>query len=176
MNDRDRMKGTAAGQTDLGPLDEFDDLEVSDEDPDVRGWAVRAADDQRVGKVKELVVDRGAMRVRYLDVQLDRELAREDDRRVLVPIGAARLDESENEVRLPITSHEVQETPAWFGSTITREQETLVCGHYMPTNAQARSTQSSSDDFYQRDYFDENRFFGDRRSGRGDSSYLRRAP
>jgi hypothetical protein len=42
-------------------LDEMSDLEVADGDPDLRGWDVRTAHDEKVGTVKDLVVDTGLM-------------------------------------------------------------------------------------------------------------------
>lgn len=52
---------------------------VADGDPDVRGWAVIGNDGRRIGEVDDLLVDPAAMRVRYLEVRLDRSLL-EDSR------------------------------------------------------------------------------------------------
>ena len=49
----------------LVPLDQMDDFKVADGDPDVRGWDVVASDGQKVGHVEDLLVDPGAMKVRY---------------------------------------------------------------------------------------------------------------
>ena len=40
-----------------------------------RGWEVRTTEGRRIGKVDDLLVDRQAMRVKYLDVELDRDVA-----------------------------------------------------------------------------------------------------
>ncbi|HEV2853543.1 MAG TPA: PRC-barrel domain-containing protein [Thermoanaerobaculia bacterium] len=69
--------GTAAGTataSQIAPLKELKDYKVAKEDPDVRGWNVIGRDGRTVGEVHDLLVDTGAMRVRYLDVELDHGL------------------------------------------------------------------------------------------------------
>jgi hypothetical protein len=72
------------------PLSRLDDVEVVSGDPDVRGWEVVAADGRRLGRVDELLVDTGAMKVRYLEVGVDPALLA-GDRHVLIPVGYTRL-------------------------------------------------------------------------------------
>lgn len=50
---------------------------VAEGDPDVRGWDVMDRDGQRIGEVDDLLVDPEALKVRYLEVRLDRRLVRE---------------------------------------------------------------------------------------------------
>lgn len=98
----------------LRSLSELDDYEVADDDPDPRGWRVDAADGRKVGEVQELIVDAAAMKVRYLDVELDTsELGLSDrDRHVLVPVGFVRLDDRNDRVLLDaFTSSQVIEMP-----------------------------------------------------------------
>jgi uncharacterized protein (TIGR02271 family) len=77
------------------------DFEVAPGEPDVRGWDVVLGSDDVVGKVDDLIIDRSAGKVRYLDVDLDREATGLDkDRHVLVPIEDAQLDTGEEEVVL----------------------------------------------------------------------------
>src|SRR5919201_3039830 len=95
------MKETRATQPGgLVLLSDAKDLKVAEGNPDVRGWDVLAADGTEVGEVKDLLVDPGAMKVRYLVVELDKEVAGTDDRRVLIPVGAARLDDDDDKVLL----------------------------------------------------------------------------
>lgn len=71
------VAGTAAGTAtaaQIAPLKELKDYKVAKEDPDVRGWNVIGRDGRMVGKVHDLLVDTSAMRVRYLDVELDHDL------------------------------------------------------------------------------------------------------
>jgi len=85
----------------LARLDDLDDYKVADGDPDIRGWEVKTADGHKAGKVDCLIVDTGAMQVRFLDIELDRKaLKLNEDRHVLVPISNARLDDDHNDVLL----------------------------------------------------------------------------
>ncbi|HJX29551.1 MAG TPA: PRC-barrel domain-containing protein [Thermoanaerobaculia bacterium] len=47
---------------------------VAEGDPDVRGWDVMDRDGNRIGEVDDLLVDTRALKVRYLEVRLDRGL------------------------------------------------------------------------------------------------------
>ena len=86
----------------IAALSDLPDYEIADGYPEVRGWAVRDADDRSIGHVHDLLVDLGAMRVRYLDVELTpRFAAVEAERRVLVPIERVDLDGTGDVVVMP---------------------------------------------------------------------------
>jgi len=83
------------------------EYEVAPAEPDVRGWDVCLADDQKIGDVDDLIIDPTAGKVRYLDVDLDSSaLQLERNRHVLVPIAGAQLDTEEEEVLLAGMSRE----------------------------------------------------------------------
>lgn len=63
------MKGTSGGK--LRHLDDLDDVEITDGEPDPRGWDVKTPDGEKVGEVAGLLVDTGAMQVRYLELKLE---------------------------------------------------------------------------------------------------------
>lgn len=65
---------------------------VAEGDPDVRGWAVIGQDGRRIGEVDDLLVDTHAMKVRYLEVRLDRDLLGAGR-----PDGDARIVEGEKD-------------------------------------------------------------------------------
>lgn len=56
------------------PLSKLHNYRISEGDPDVRGWEVLGADGRMIGTVDDLLVDTEALRVRYLDVNLDSSL------------------------------------------------------------------------------------------------------
>lgn len=58
----------------LASLDGLTGYKVAEGDPDVRGWDVIGRDGRRIGEVDDLLVDTAALRVRYLEVRLDRRL------------------------------------------------------------------------------------------------------
>jgi sporulation protein YlmC with PRC-barrel domain len=83
----------------LASLDEMNDFKVAEGFPDPRGWDVKTADGRTIGKVKDLLVDKQAMRVKLLEVELRDEFASgRDDVRVHVPVASARLDDDHDDV------------------------------------------------------------------------------
>lgn len=78
----------------LQSLRDMGDYEVSREDTDVRGWTVVGADGQRVGTVRDLIVDTSRMKVEYLDVGPTGNDATE----IRVPVSSARIDTQKREV------------------------------------------------------------------------------
>ena len=104
----------------IAPLGEVDDFEVAEGYPDVRGWRVDSADGVEIGKVHELLVDLDAMRTRYLDVRLTNEVAAApEDRDVLVPIGAANVQQDHDVVRIPLTAERVGLLPPYLHGPVT---------------------------------------------------------
>lgn len=141
------------------PLDQLDDFQVAEGDPDVRGWEVRAADGRRIGEVDNLLIDTEAMKVRYLDVDLN-----DHDRHILVPIGYARLDESEDHVFVDsLTSEGLATLPVYDHQPLTREYEAALRGHYDRSD----TVTSTGADFYASDLYDADRFYSSRRGDRG---------
>jgi uncharacterized protein (TIGR02271 family) len=156
------------------PLGQLDDFKVAEGDPDVRGWQVVASDGRTIGEVDELLIDTNAMKVRYLDVEVENGLMAEPDRHVLVPIGYARLDRSADRVMVDnIASTDLRTMPAYDQSPVTRDYETSVRNSF-PGGAAATRVESGTGgmdtgmaaagthdtDFYTHDSFDDNRFYG----------------
>ena len=160
------------GEYRLARLDELDDYKVADGEPDPRGWEVRASDGRTIGKVDSMIADTGMMKVRYLDVELDRdELKLQEDRHILIPIGGATLDDKDDVVNLPMlsSSHIVNLMP-WNHDTISREDEHRLMAQY-----DARYTSAPSAEFYSHQHFNDQSFFGSRRGGGEGASYLTRS-
>ena len=109
----------------LRRLRDLTDLEVANNDPDVRGWTVRGNDGQALGMVFELIVEPGAMKVRYLDVELDARFhINEYENHILLPIGVASLDTEDDNVFVPaLNSESVLNYPHYVEIEITREYE-----------------------------------------------------
>lgn len=156
MADNDRNM-TPGG---LVPLDKADDYKIADGNPDPRGWDV-ISNGKKVGEVDKLIADLNALKVRYLDVELDDDFAGTKDRHVLIPIGAARLDDDNDNVLLQgMTRDALIGLPAFAANTpITRDYENSLrermTGSPIPPPRSGR-------DYYEHEHFDENRFFGKR--------------
>jgi hypothetical protein len=105
----------AARLTDVG------DCRLAASEPDPRGWHVLTAESLRVGEVLDLLVDLDAMRVCYLEVELDRDSLRlRKGVRVLVPTGSAWFNDDEEIVRLPLTASQLLRLPAYDPLSFTR--------------------------------------------------------
>lgn len=196
--DRDRDQGTERDVTPrLVHLDDLNDFQVADGDPDIRGWDVRTADGEKIGKVKDLVVDTGLMKVRYIEASIDKDvLNASDDRHVLIPIGSARLDDDEDDVYLSSAIIDPRTLPPYDRTALSREYELSLRDRF-PTSGvigdegtsrgidrapyadQERPLAASmgdrvrdDDDFYGGDLYDESRFFGQRRRGREGANYI----
>ena len=128
--------GTTGAASPLARLNDLDDYKVADGHPDIRGWEVKTADGRTVGKVGDLIVDTQALRVRYVDVELDRsvgELARDavtpgdQERHTLLPIGNVELDDRHDDVLVGgYTLEQVAGFPRYSGQSITGDYETRL--------------------------------------------------
>ena len=77
-NDRDRVvnpSDTSSGAT-LVHTRDLDKFELPKDQPDPRGWDVRSSDGTKLGKVEDLLLDTGQRRVRYVEVALDKDVAK----------------------------------------------------------------------------------------------------
>jgi len=104
-------------------LDQSDDFQVVEGEPDVRGWGVFGSDGRHIGEVHDLLVDTGAMKVRYLDVEADSELFSGDGgHHILIPIGYARLDEVDDRVQVDaLDSSRVADLPEYSHGQLTED-------------------------------------------------------
>lgn len=140
------------------PLRDLDDFKVAEGEPDVRGWAVIASDGRTIGEVDQLLVDTAAMKVRYLDVDVDDDLLEVDeDRHILIPIGYARLDPDQDRIYVDqMASTQVTTIPAYTREPLTRSYETTLGTAY-------GADRTAEDDFYAHDLYDADRFYASRR-------------
>ena len=158
------------------PLDELHDLTVAADDVDPRGWAVYSQDGQRLGEVKELLVDTAAMQVRYLEVEVDRGVAGApagagDNRRVLFPVGTARLDDADDRVFVNASAASVAGLPAYTrGGPVSRDHEDAVRSGFVTAAGTTAGTAAAPGeitaaelDYYNHDHYDTANFYGNRR-------------
>lgn len=107
---------TSIDTSNLRLLGQMDDFKVASDSTDVRGWDVLGRDGQKIGKVEHLLVDPGARTVRYLGVDLDRNLRYGMDHgdHVLIPVKDVRLShDSRRNVHFNRISTETGALPAY---------------------------------------------------------------
>lgn len=108
-------------------LDEVSDLEVADDNPDVQAWRVVTSDGVHVGNVEHLIIDRPAMKVRYLEVGLNgTAIGLNEHRDVLIPLADVDLNEQDEEVRVSTASAAaIARLPAFTGLPVEARYDEL---------------------------------------------------
>lgn len=111
--------------TKLFRLKDLKEYKVAKDEPDIRGWEVTGEDQSVLGVVHELIIDPELMKVRYLQVKLDKDLSvSKGDRYVLIPIGRAHLRRDERTVAVrSLNRSNVRFYPVYRGEAITRDYE-----------------------------------------------------
>jgi len=115
-------------------LSDARDVEVAPGEPDIRGWDVVTTDDRIIGEVDDLIVDENALKVRFIEIDLDKkELGLDRGRHVVAPIERAQLDTDQHQVvlagmsREAITSLPASADEAWrSGSTARPNADTTA--------------------------------------------------
>lgn len=119
-------------------LSAMDEHRVAKGSADPRGWAVVGGDGQKVGKVAELLVDRGAMKARYVDCDVDEDLLELErlDRHVLVPMERVRLDHDDHRVVVDgLFGRDVARYPVYTGLPLSEDAEREI-GHWFERPAE----------------------------------------
>lgn len=145
-------------------LGELDDYKVASDNPDVRGWDLLDRDNQKVGTVNELIVDLDRRKVRYLDVNPGNDTFRGDsEHRLLIPIGVARIDDSNNNVIVnELDRDRLNSFPPHSGGAITRDYENEVVSRFNSTNVDRTETRDDRADFYDNQLYNEENFYNKR--------------
>jgi len=133
-------------------INELSDYKISDGYPDVRGWDVKDVDNRVIGKVDNLLVNKDAERVVYLDVEVDksiidskydpygrpsqgdlREFVNKDgENHIIIPIGLVDVNQDSNYIYTDVIDHRTfAETKRYRkGDEINRNYENQVLGSY----------------------------------------------
>ena len=172
----DRARRASEGE--LAHLKDLKDFDIPKGEPDPRGWDVKTADGVKIGKVDDLLVDTGAGRIRYVEVKLKGDVAdRAEKDYVLIPVGAARLDDKSDDVIVSVDQAKLAGIPAYDRERLSRDYERSLRTYYEGVSARPAADQAADQDvdFYAHPQFDERSFFAGRREGREDRPYLTRA-
>ncbi len=151
------------------------DYTVAKGQPDIRGWDVRDGSGRKFGVVADLIFDIRANKVRYMVLNIfdTRELELEK-RTVLVPIGMAELDPTDNDVLLPsVTPFQLRALPRYDKSNLGAKAErdiSTVFGRGGFGDTAASTTAATQDDtdvdesFYNHEHFNEDNMYRRRRN------------
>jgi stress response protein YsnF len=143
------------------------DYKIKDGQPNIKGWPVKDGTGRKFGKVDELLFNPSSKKVRYMVVDLKGNEFSLRSRNVLVPIGKANLHENDDDVILPgVRAEQLEGLPDYEKGNITPSTESTIRSHFSETGSAERATTERDHDerFYEHEDFDEDRFYGKRRS------------
>ncbi len=143
------------------------DYEIVPNEPDIRGWDVRDESTRHIGKVEDLIFDPQARKVRYMVVKVDKDYGNQSNRNVLVPIGLAKLESTDEDAFLSgITTEQLAALPQYDG-TVTGDIEnkirTVLAG--AGSLALLNETGNNRDEFYNHDHFNDANLYGKNKEG-----------
>ena len=144
----------------LVKLSDAGDLRVAEGNEDIRGWEVRGQNGDKIGKVKDLLVDPTVMRARYMDVELSGGLFG-SGRRVLVPVGIARLSDDDDVVMVSADADTLRDYPEYDGSAVNRDYETSLRSRL---SGGAFAATANTNDYYDHDHYNDTGLYGSRRA------------
>ena len=154
---------------------DLDKFEIPKDQPDPRGWDVRSADGTKIGKVEDLLFDTAERRIRYIEVALAKDIAKSAARDyALVPIGQARLNDTDDDVIVDLSSTDLAGAPRYDRANLSRDYETSLRTwaqerkRDLRTDVRAGATADRDAGFYSSPEYDDQRFFArGRREGSG---------
>jgi sporulation protein YlmC with PRC-barrel domain len=133
-------------------------FEIAKGQPDIRGWDVRDDSRRMVGKVRELIFDLKARKVRYMVVDIGdvKELELEK-RTVLIPIGFAQLDSRDDDVIIHnVTPYQLRALPRYDKNHLGAKVDHDVSQVFGRPHSMSADGSDTDDSFYEHDYFNEN--------------------
>ncbi|WP_099712853.1 PRC-barrel domain-containing protein [Flavobacterium sp. 9] len=158
-------------------LDELSDYKIASNYSDVRGWKIVDSDNQTVGEIDNLWVNKDMQRVVYLDVKLDKRLL-EDSRNevrdviandngkefiykegashIIIPIGSVSINKDTKIVMANSLGYDTFRNTNRYDRqhNFDREYERRVMNSYYPQNNPDSVYYSDDDSFYNRREFD----------------------
>src|SRR5690606_18020278 len=112
--------------TRLNHLEELkgSNFEIAEGMPDIQGWKIVDITGEKIGKVKDMLFDKEARKVRYIITTINKDVDGLDNRDVLIPIGQAELNVPAEQVMIPNhTLIQLSGLPSYIPGEITSEQE-----------------------------------------------------
>lgn len=158
-------------------LNELSDYKIASDDPDVRGWQVKDADNRVIGKVDNLLVNKTTERVVYLDVEVDKSIIeanhdpygqpanadvhefinKDGENHIIIPVGLVNINYDPDYVITDKINHQTFAETKRFqkGSVVNREYEVVVLDSYGRNrenyDRDAHYTSTRRDDDFDRD-------------------------
>ncbi len=141
------------------------DFAIAKGESDIRGWDVRDATGRKYGSVLDLIFDIRTGKVRYLVLGiLDTKELELEKRTVLVPIGLAELDPTDNDVLLPtVNPFQLRALPRYDRSTLGAKTERDI-SFVFGRQTNAGSAPDTDEQFYNHEHFNQDNLYRKRGS------------
>ncbi len=145
-------------QNKLKELD-HSDYKIAEDQPHIDGWKILDTSGKKVGKVKDLLFDETALKVRYIITNLKNGDWLDDDREILIPIGQAQLDKDNERVVVPNVSADMVNALPHYNKVddLTYEDESRFRNSFAGTT----TGDYNRDNFYDHEHYDEEKFYAD---------------
>lgn len=138
------------------------DYKIAENQPNIDDWKILNSTDQKVGEVEDMLFDKTALKVRYIVTNLKKGDILEEDKKVLIPIGKARLDKKKKNVLVPnITRAQLTALPKYRkGEDLKQEDEFAIRNAFSGAGATGDSVGAyNRETFYKHEDFNEDRFY-----------------
>ena len=141
------------------------DFEIAEGMPDIQGWKIVNHTGEKIGKVKDMLFDKEARKVRYIITSLRDDITDLENREVLIPIGQADLDVTDKHVVVPnLTSAQLLTLPTYSKGEMTSEHEYAIRNTFLGTPEGGiipgtLDAPYNRETFYNDDSFNEGRFY-----------------
>jgi uncharacterized protein (TIGR02271 family) len=109
-----------ANFTGLTALSDVKNYKVAEDDPDVRGWDVVTTSGERVGSIRDLLIDRSRMKAEYF------VMSHEGGHDLLVPAASAQVNAGHRQV---LVSGELRDFERYTRSTSDLDSGVEAAGH-----------------------------------------------
>lgn len=136
------------------------DFEIAEGMTDILGWEITDYTGLIIGKVRDLLFDTNAKKVRYIITNLEG-----DSEGVLIPIGKVELDEDQNLVVVQdLTLRQLRGLPMYIKDNLTSEDEYAIQHLFQfyeskKLEAEKRDMAFNMDTFYNHKNFNEDHFY-----------------
>ena len=136
------------------------DYEIAEGMTDILGWEITDYTGLIIGKVRDLLFDTNAKKVRYIITILEG-----DDEGVLIPIGKVQLDEDQNLVIVQdLTLRQLRGLPMYIKDNLTAEDEYAIQHLFQfyetkKLEAEKRDMAFNKDTFYNNENFNQDHFY-----------------
>lgn len=135
-------------------------FEIAEGEPSINGWEVKIDQGEVVGQVDELLFDPQSRNVRYLVVKLDGDGVGIEQRRFIIPIGVAQLDDKDDVVLLPnISLRQIAALPLYEKGKVSLGTEFLVRSVIESRPDGFPETEYEEEGFYTHEHFNEHKFY-----------------